>query len=477
MITSVFLSNNIIQVAQGERSKNQRHVKKVYRWEMPEGCLLNGMITNEVTLREELEKMWDAYHLPATGVELVINSLAFSRRKLEFPTMEAKKLAAMIPMEYEELDVGELPVYDYMPYEYNPRGKIKVLMTVRATASQIETWQSMFQNMEIALDSITISDATILKYLKEVESLKQGIHMVLGLDDNSLNMMLWVDGQQKYTETKRLFSEQGTAEFGVEVARRISELQQFYRSLKLDEPLISGYTYGFNEICLTVLRDSLQDAGMNNVDILPLKEEYADELAAVGALINWSKQINLLLAYRGVVKKAGKGERSYKWMLVPGILLGIGVLITAVMGGISIYKNSQIKNLESFVQDPSNLAITAQADADQEKINSMQKTIDQADQVRVMIASYPRMNSTVANAVIAATASGVEPSISTYDAENGDLTVDVRASQVTDCNAYATALQATGLFDAVNYSGYSFDQTENAYQVQIHCILNENAGK
>lgn len=475
MTTSVYLSNNKIQVAQGDRTKNGPQVSKVYEYEMPQGNLLNGMITNETALAEELTQMWDMYHLPASGVELIINGLAFSIRRLEFPTVDKKKLQNMIPLEFDA-EEGASMVYDFMPYERKDANEVKQVMAVQASVSLVEQWIEIFSAMDVTLDRITPSNCTIMKYLKDQKELHQGSFLILGMDDNSLNAVLWVNGSQLFTSTKRVFSKYGSPEFGLEVTRQVSELQQSYRAQKLEAPLHQILTYGFDEDARMALIASLKEAGMDLM-VNPMQGQYADELAAIGNLIYRDKDINLIEAIKRVKKAEKKMTRSYKWILPPAVLLGAGVIATAVLGGISIYRGNQINTLSDYVNNPSNQEILAQVDSMEAQINQMRNYLNEASQVQGMISSFPLMNSRVAETVYASAPVGVTPEISSYDSKTGNLLVDVQAQQVTDCNLYASALQNTGIFLSVQYNGYNFDQSRNVYRVQLNCTLNENAGK
>lgn len=476
MITTVFLSNNIIQAATGERSRGSYQVKGIYHWEMPQGSLLNGMITDEGELVEQLTAFWREFRLPVSNVELVVNGLAFSIRRLTFPTTDPKKLETLIPLEYEEAEAGVEPIYDFMPYSRKSKSEIKAVMAVRATVSQTEKWVELFKKIDVELAAITVSNVTIQKYLKQEEALQQGAHIVLGIDDNSLNTYLWLDGRQKNTGTKRFFSDKGTPEFGVEIARKVSELQQFYRTLQSDTPLEEIHTFGFKEDSLNALRDSLRDAGME-MRVEALGGEYVDEIAAVGNFISWEKDVNLLQALNRHNKKKKKKAYSLKSLAVPAVLLGICLLATAVLAGINIYKGSRVRSLEDYVMNPFNQEQIGQVDALNAEIASMQQILNQANQVRGMIDSYPRMNSSVVGTIQSAAGAGVTPKITAYDAKTGDLTVEVTAAQVTDCNTYVTALKGTGVFYSVEYSGYNYDDKEAIYKVQLHCFLTEQAGK
>lgn len=64
MITSVYLSNNNIRAVVGQSSGKRIRIRNVYSRQIQEGSLINGVITNESQLSEELAAFWSENQLP-----------------------------------------------------------------------------------------------------------------------------------------------------------------------------------------------------------------------------------------------------------------------------------------------------------------------------------------------------------------------------------------------------------------------------
>ena len=73
MTTSIYLSNNTIQILTGEKGKCSK-VEHLYCFDLEEGNLMNGVITNENGLQQELLGLWKEHNLPVSKVSLVIDS-------------------------------------------------------------------------------------------------------------------------------------------------------------------------------------------------------------------------------------------------------------------------------------------------------------------------------------------------------------------------------------------------------------------
>ena len=77
------------------------------------------------------------------------------------------------------------------------------------------------------------------------EALAESTCIILLLDGDNLVSALLVGGKYVYSSRARLFSEHGTPEFAVEVARNVSGIMQFHTSEKLENVITHVYLGGF----------------------------------------------------------------------------------------------------------------------------------------------------------------------------------------------------------------------------------------
>ena len=83
MITSVYISNEKIQVLTGEGDKKGRlDVKACMYATLPEKAMTNGVINDEIGVKEAIQKVWDKYNLPKRDVHLVIDSGTILNKKI-----------------------------------------------------------------------------------------------------------------------------------------------------------------------------------------------------------------------------------------------------------------------------------------------------------------------------------------------------------------------------------------------------------
>jgi hypothetical protein len=67
--------------------------------------------------------------------------------------------------------------------------------------------------------------------------------------------------------------------------------------------------------------------------------------------------------------------------------------------------------------------------------------------------------------------------VKSYSADNGSLSVDAKAEEVTLINQFIDVLEASGIFDDIQYTGYVYNEETMLYTINVTCYLSENAGK
>lgn len=476
MITSVYLSNDTIYVVQGDRSKGIPKKARTQTFKMPEGNLLNGLITNEEELTEQLSQIWKENKFPSKGVELVLATSLFSGKTLTLPKMPEKKIYPVLPMEFQDMELPEDAYYDYMLVQQEKKTGQQEIFAVAIESEVIEKWISIFEGIGVHLDTITIARGTMMKYLSKCAQLQGKASVVQILDERSLVNILWVNDKMVYTTVKRLFTEGGTPEFAVEVVRNIDSIQQVYATLKQEAPLKDIYMSGFEAADIEACQETLTDAGID-MKTARIEEEHADVIFAVGNLIQGDKSVDILKLRKKNKAHDPKKANMLKPFYPAIILAGLGVVISVFLFGKSLLLTGEYDDLTFYLTDPVNLQMVAEEEVLQGEVSHMQGLINQTDSVKQMLASYPKTNSKVVTAVERARVGDIGVEVTSYDAEKGQLTLKVTTEKVLDLNAYIERLLDTELFAQVDYTGYTYKEDEAHYEVNTTCILLESAGK
>lgn len=268
MITSVYLSNNNVQILTGEKGKSSGKVEHLYHLALEEGNLMNGVITNEGGLESGLSGMWKEHNLPASKVSLVIDSTHFTTRLATLPTLSEKKMLEMIKREFSDMENLQDPLYDYMVLGYEKKTKMSRLLCAAAERSFVGSFVELFARMGVGVTSVKPALCSAVRLLGAHEIMEDSTCIILLLDGDNLVSTLMVGGQYVYSSRARLFGEHHTPEFAVEVARNVSGIMQFHTSEKLEHVITHVYLGGFSGEDEELSGESIRGLGLE-VERLP----------------------------------------------------------------------------------------------------------------------------------------------------------------------------------------------------------------
>lgn len=245
-MTSVYISNEHIQAVSAVKSAKKLKVKLIAKRELPEGCILNGIITDETVLRAELSAMWKAFKLPKSGLRLVVESSAVSTKILTLPNlskpMYMKKLIAENLLSGESEDT----VYDYKTLGAARDGGITVLACM-TEGSFVKSYVELFSGAGLKLASIDLAAAGLIRMAKFCGELSERTFVISVIDRNSVSNFLFIKGEYRFSNRTRLMSNRDTPELLDEIARMISSLVQFNKSEKSGEDITNVYFCGFSD--------------------------------------------------------------------------------------------------------------------------------------------------------------------------------------------------------------------------------------
>ncbi len=487
MTTSVYLSNNTINAVVGTGGRRIR-VKRVCSVEIPEGSLINGIITNETDLSDQLKEFWAQNKLPKKNVALVINSSQFVLKTLTLPKTNDRKIREVLPMEFGDVTDQKDPVLDYMIE--SAEKKTLSLHAVMTDRSFVQGYLNLFKGLGIKVSSISVARTCRNKLLGTLKQVRDKVCVIHMIDGTSISSMLWVNGKSVYATQRRVFCEAGTAQFGMELARLVNNIQQFAITQQIHEKIETVYLAGMQDAEFAIYRETMADAGTEGkCEMLQpekhirmpkgMEQEYSRYLAELGNMIRVKQDINLVLPAKKKVKNKEAGPKVWKRYVVPPV---IALAAFGTAAGILLYqehqKKAELQELQDYIHDPVNLEQCAEADLVQGQIAELSGKIAQIRWVEGCILSYPYMNSSVVQELQnCASAQAVDLEIRSYNAQDGALSMDARAEEVTLINQFIDMLEASGIFDDIQYSGYSFDETSLLYTINVNCYLSENAGR
>lgn len=292
-LTSLYLCSRTVYAAVGSPTARGARITAAASTQLPEGCLINGVITNEADLAEALKAFFADNKLPTGRVALIAGGSQFMHRIMELPAMSEKKRLAVLS---HELSSGgaetTAPLDDYMLLSRDAKTRTDTVLATRVEQSVIAGYDALAKDAGFKLTCIDLGLAAPIKAVRTIPALQNGTFVVLQFDDDTISACLFVQGQYTYSTRSRLFNPRGTAESGAEIAQKLSGLIQFHIASKGEHQIDTVYFAGADAKDLTVCRPGCEALALKVEQFpdsptvsLPKGTALADVLYAAGNLI------------------------------------------------------------------------------------------------------------------------------------------------------------------------------------------------
>ena len=137
-LTSLYLCSRTVYAAVGSPTAKGARITAAAAAQLPEGCLINGVITNEADLAEALKAFFARHKLPTGRVALIVGGSQFVHRVISLPAMSEKKRLAVLA---HELSSGgaetTAPLDDYMLLARDAKTRADTVLATRVEQSAI----------------------------------------------------------------------------------------------------------------------------------------------------------------------------------------------------------------------------------------------------------------------------------------------------------------------------------------------------
>ena len=292
-LTSLYLCSRTVYAAVGSPTARGARITAAASTQLPEGCLINGVITNEADLAEALKAFFADNKLPTGRVALIAGGSQFMHRIMELPAMSEKKRLAVLSHELSSSGAETTaPLDDYMLLSRDAKTRTDTVLATRVEQSVIAGYDALAKDAGFKLTCIDLGLAAPIKAVRTIPALQNGTFVVLQFDDDTISACLFVQGQYTYSTRSRLFNPRGTAESGTEIAQRLSGLIQFHIASKSEHQIDTVYFAGADAKDFTVCRPGCEALALKVEQFpdsptvsLPKGTALADVLYAAGNLI------------------------------------------------------------------------------------------------------------------------------------------------------------------------------------------------
>lgn len=510
MALTVYLSNTSIQVVEGtastSRKKRSIHVRSVYTMELPEGSILNGVITDPETLTKALDDFWNENRLPDRNITLVVNSPQLMIRVLDIPQQSPKKMEQFLYRELSSEGRVQSPIVGYTIMDTDKEKKTARVMAQYADKDFFFTYDQVFRGAGIHLTDILSGIGVILQGV-EYQFFRPEERLILILDDMTLTSILFIEGHYFYSSSARVFSDHGTPEFAREIAGVVSRLRQFLRTQKveaaLDQIELSGFSPEDTEGCRETIGALFgQEVSVQQIprpaDIsIDVTTPFSELIFAVSGLCAPKANRSCLQTAR-LTDPVRLHRRQLIVKAVPYfVTLGLCVLISIVMVVANVLQGMKLDDLRSYNTNILNVQTAQQYDTLNGQLSVLETHQSGLKLLKKYIHSYPKCNQDVLD-VVGQCASGLATiTVEGFDSSSGILTVVATSDNVRNIHQCIAKLQSKAeLFSKVDYTGYTMvlgdgtvvngsgtltegtkTATGTLYMIKLSLGLSEYAGK
>lgn len=480
----IYLAGERLILVEGKAGAKKLLVTRFVQQELPEGTVLNGVVTDAGAFTEGLKALRAAAGKAAARARLVVDSSQIMAKPLAVPRgLKEKQLLNIVRSELSELDTaGRDLVYDYTELPPAAGSGERQLLCGAAERGMIEQYVELFGAAGIKLTGISSALGACLRMVEFLPELADQSFILCVLDGQTLVTYLFAGGRYLMNSRSRLITERGgTAVIG-EMLGRISSMLQFSQSQKAAEPAKTVYFCGLHPQeapgCQLV-------ADTFNVQALPLPAFKAVGAArtagfalaagfiAVGGLVRSKRRrADFLAASRSKAAPTGMEKKS------SGLPWAVPIVLAALVAGcwgLLFYGNvrlgGQIAALKAYTQDPANLAALAQVQADRAAAENYRAAEAEAQRAVDILNSTRQPDEALLRRADGAAGDLISFTGYDYKAASDLLTYSCSAADYHDIPDFISRMYATGDYSAVGYGGYTQSSGGGGYVFTIACTV------
>jgi Tfp pilus assembly PilM family ATPase len=277
METSLSISNEKMTAVSGRAVKNRVLLTRFASVPLPAGAVINGVITDEKALGEGLKALSKAMGGKLGNVKLVLGSSQIYTKRGMVPKLPRKKVLELVAGEFSDLDAGD----DEMIYDYAVLGdmgadKGNAALLCAAKKSLVGAYAELFAAGKMRLTGLTMTHDALCKLVRLLPQTREDSFVLLDFDGNTLDALLFVEGEFRFSNRIRLIADKGTPESTGEILRVVSSLIQFNTAQRSGHAVETVYLLGAGE------REPLLSAGIQTTLDLTARE-LTDESGVIKA--------------------------------------------------------------------------------------------------------------------------------------------------------------------------------------------------
>ena len=490
MSVSVFFSNKNIQIVVGKSKGKSIYIDRLIESPMPENAILNGVIIEGggEAISAKLKELWSVNKISGNA-DLIINSPQLISNRITMPIISKQtKVTEYLEKQTNPDEFGRFdsPLKGWYLIGTNNKEKTQNIVTEVAERTFIETYIKIFSDAGITLNSVHDGVSMATELLATCIRGATAIYMIR--DAQMLVTILYENGKYYYNSTKRLFQQPGTQEFAAEIRSNISGIKQFASSKHLSSPITDVFFAGMSPEDVSMLQGYLADTdpdisvhGTTAPSHIHFKK-WNDRLSAfiypIAGLVVPQTGFPVLKAIKKNDEKYTRKVELYRKSIPVIITTAILLLITLFMLVVRINTSKRLRDLEDYNSRIDVMQSAMEYDAFIVRSTADGKQQGGVDLLREYIDTYPIPDSSVNEQIIKAAAKhNVTVEFSSYNSGDGVFATTASSPTVENINMFIADLLDMDIFENVDYTGYSWNESDGAWSIKVICTLSGDSAK
>lgn len=444
MKAAIYINNDNLQfIIQKGKTYSMERIS------LPEGTIVNGVITDEYEIVEVLKGI----RKEIKEATLILDSSNILMKRLNLPQLPKKSLEGVIRSEF---DMGYDKEYYYDWRALSESGNENTVLACALPEEFLDKYFEVFAEAKLKITKVDITTNGIDKFVQQDDRLKGQTLLMNVVKENMLVSILFVEGEYRLLKRNRIINQPGTSLYVDEIYSKYTAMIQFCKSQNIDSEMLLLYYVGLEESALTTLTGYIKDLDQR-VQVKGHGKNHGGGqfFYTYLGLLNSKKDINLLRAKR---KASRKLEKKTTYMIGMAILSLVSVIAPYTyytLGTATLEKEIQEANkyIEQVNEGGMLERLTMIMDMNENASNRLkeyQVVVDNLEESTLW-------NSNIMKDVYKAT------SLETlyYSAWNRSVSISGRGEDASELSKFVETFRGESYADELDYLGYTKVMVDN----------------
>lgn len=458
-------SKGKLQVFKGS-IKNGKIVQKCFsEVEINEKLIINGIIQDPDEYASSLKRLIKKAKLRDKNTTVLIDSSSIVYRDMQVPRLTNREIENLVYHTFDtQLPKIEDYVIDFSIVEETDKGKR--ILCAAVPSMLVETYKTAFRKAGLKLDKATTGISALITMNNLVKAQNT---ISIANNGDVLSCTIFNNSKYDFNSVTRLSNKQAPEQ---EILQRIDQVVQFERVQNPSYSYDTIYGIGVENERMRQYTDT--SIGFSNATSAHCFSSVSTDavLLSVNTVKKSLRQFNLV---KGINQKKikNKGDsRSVILMLSAAML--VNILILAGVYGYKQYECYVLRQEYAAIQDKYNDSVFSDHYAKATMYMGLNEQIEIQVKEYDAVNTYLKANSKFTYTVFANIFNMSDNvTVTQYSYNDGVLQLQASGSGKGTPYEFVEQLIASNMFVNVEYSGYSYNESEQSYSFVVTAILKE----